>query len=180
MASWIRSGRLELRRSLAADPELQARAAALRRVDAALDAAFDPILDAPLPALHLTTGHPAPASVVRQLDPRPAARLGWARVRRPDRRLRGRPARPDLSIEAPIAVAAIQAKLPRRARERGERHDRGVQRPRSGHLGHRQAAQHLPQRRRQLLPRLRGARLTRGGQPDQPRRRLPRRGRATG
>ena len=59
-----RAGACERRRevegALAVDPQLRARLAALERVDAALEAAFDPILNAPLPALALTE-RPSPA-----------------------------------------------------------------------------------------------------------------------
>ena len=73
-------GQARVERSLAADPELRARSAALQRVDALLEAAFDPILDgAVCRHWHLTTRPPSAASVVRQWTRRP--RLAWPGLR---------------------------------------------------------------------------------------------------
>lgn len=106
-------GKARVERSLAADPELRARAAALQRVDTLLEAAFDPVLAAPLPALYLTTRPPSTASVVRKWTQWPAARLAWAAGI--GGLIIGFAAghfSPDLSSsQEPVAVAAIQAKL---------------------------------------------------------------------
>lgn len=99
-------------RALAADPELRERLESLRRVDSLLDAAFDPVLDAPLPALHLT-GRRLAEGGGPKLRHRPVARLAWAAG------IAGLvvgyaaghwgPAGP--SSPEPMAAAAIQAKL---------------------------------------------------------------------
>jgi len=49
---------LRVEAALAEDDGLRERLAALRRVDGALSAAFDPILDTPLPPLALVSGRP--------------------------------------------------------------------------------------------------------------------------
>ena len=75
--------------ALPVEPQLQQRVEHLRAVDAALEAAFDPMLEAPLPALALTERPPAGrgASPV-------AATANWlgggGRRGRADHRVRGR------------------------------------------------------------------------------------------
>ncbi|MFL5332512.1 MAG: RT0821/Lpp0805 family surface protein [Geminicoccaceae bacterium] len=98
--------------ALAAEPQLQERAEKLRAVDAALDAAFAPILAEPLPALALTDRPPA------VLAPRPLPRrgIGWAVAAGVGGLIVGFGAGqlgPDLApADAPVAAAAIQAQLP--------------------------------------------------------------------
>jgi surface antigen len=100
--------------ALVVDPELRTRLASLQRVDAALGAAFDPVLIEPLPAL--LPGKPLRA-VGEERRPAPfgpMARLAWAAG------LGGliigftaaelAPAL--MSADQPKAVAAIQAELP--------------------------------------------------------------------
>ena len=97
---------------LAAGPELQARLDRLRAVDAALDAAFDPILTAPMPALALME-RPLPVVAPRPSSPR---RLGWAVAAGVGGLVVGFAAGqlgPVLvPTDAPVAMAAIQAQLP--------------------------------------------------------------------
>lgn len=67
----------EVETALVGNAEMRARLASLERVDAALAAAYDPVLQAPLPALVLTdrlgSGRGAPANMGR-----PAMRFAWA------------------------------------------------------------------------------------------------------
>ena len=72
-----RTAMLQVERALAADPALRLRLEALQRVDSLLGAAFDPVLSAPLPALHLTE-RAAGSSTVPVVRPRSMSRLAWA------------------------------------------------------------------------------------------------------
>ena len=67
----------EVEAALAADAELWDQFERLRRVDGALSAAFDPILESPLPALALT-GRPAAPAPRPSFARRATARLAWA------------------------------------------------------------------------------------------------------
>ncbi|MGD9507318.1 MAG: RT0821/Lpp0805 family surface protein [Geminicoccaceae bacterium] len=104
---------LRVEAALAGDPWLQQQLEALRRVDRALDAAFQPILDSPLPALALTErppmtteGRPAPSSRAMRLAL--AAGLAGLFVG-----FAGGQLSPTLVWEGePPGVAAIQAQLP--------------------------------------------------------------------
>lgn len=106
----VRTARVE--RALAGDPELRSRLQSLKRVDTLLGAAFDPVLEAPLPALHLT-GRRLPVGGAPKLRHRPVAGLAWAAG------IAGlivgfaaghwNPT--GLQPQEPIAAAAIQAKL---------------------------------------------------------------------
>jgi anti-sigma factor RsiW len=106
--------RQEVESALAADPGLRARLAELLHVDAVLEAAFDPILTEPLPALSTGIQLRAARPVPRPVTARPMARLAWAAG------IGGLivgfaaaevgPAL--LSADPPMAVAAIQAELP--------------------------------------------------------------------
>ena len=105
---------LDVASDLAMDAELRGRLAALKGVDAALEAAFDPVLTEPLPAL-------AAIAPLRSVGPAalpakfgPVARLAWAAgfggliVGFAAAELG-----PALSsADPPMAVAAIQAELP--------------------------------------------------------------------
>ena len=99
--------------AVAADRELQAQLESLRRVDRALSAAFDPILDAPLPPLALTERRRGLAA-----PPPLGSRLGWLAVAAGLAGLiigfAGGQLGPVLlrSAAEPVAVAAIQSELP--------------------------------------------------------------------
>jgi surface antigen len=101
-----------VRDALAAEPRLRDRVEKLRAVDATLDAAFAPILAAPLPALALTDRPPA------VLAPRalPRRGIGWALAAGVAGLIAGFAAGqlgPELTpTDAPVAAAAIQAQLP--------------------------------------------------------------------
>ena len=104
----------EVTSALAADPDLRAQLASLERVDAALGAAFDPILAAPLPALALTERVTMAPVAGRAGSSRAAVRLAWAAG------IAGLivgfgagqfgPAL--LQSASPVAVAAIESQLP--------------------------------------------------------------------
>lgn len=99
-------------RALAADLELRSRLEALQRVDTLLDAAFDPILEAPLPALHLTERR-LPAGGTPKLRHRPVARLAWAAgiAGLVVGYAAGHWGPSGMQPQEPMAAAAIQAKL---------------------------------------------------------------------
>jgi surface antigen len=67
----------EVEAALAGNAELRARLASLARVDVALAAAYEPVLQAPLPALVLTE-RPGSGSGAQPSRHRPAMRLAWA------------------------------------------------------------------------------------------------------
>jgi anti-sigma factor RsiW len=106
----VSAGRVE--RALAADPELRSRLQSLKRVDTLLDAAFDPVLKAPLPALHLTERR-LPAGGAPKLRHRPVARLAWAAgiAGLIVGFAAGHWSPMGMQSQEPIAAAAIQAKL---------------------------------------------------------------------
>ncbi len=99
--------------ALASDGELRAQLERLRRVDGALSAAYDPILECPLPALALT-GRPAPLPNRLSLARRMTGRLAWAAG------LgglivgftAGQIGPSLLTKDEPVAVVAIDSKLP--------------------------------------------------------------------
>jgi surface antigen len=103
----------EVEAALASDPQLQAQLASFERVDAALAAAFDPVLEAPLPALALTE-RPQSLSARPALARRTASRLAWAAgvggliVGF----AAGQLGPPLLPQEESVAVAAIESQLP--------------------------------------------------------------------
>ena len=147
----------EVEAALVGNAELRARLASLERVDAALAAAYDPVLQAPLPALVLTdrlgSGRGAPAT-----RGRPAMRLAWAAG------IgglilgfaAGQYGTYFVQPAAPVAVAVIELATAGDPRVRAQRHHGGVQRPDPGDHRDRQADQHVRQCRRQLLPGVRG------------------------
>ena len=107
------SRRAAVETALADDAGLRAQLDRLRRVDGALAAAFDPVLEAPLPALALT-GRP-PARMPRRGFARHAtARLAWAAgIGGLVVGFAAGQLGPSLvESEAPVAVAAIEAQLP--------------------------------------------------------------------
>lgn len=107
------SAALRVEAALAGDPLLQKRFDALQHVDAALDAAFQPILESPLPPLALTDRRPLPAAPAGPAGWR-AAGLAWAAgFAGLVLGFAGGQLGPTLIGQAePAAVAAIQAQLP--------------------------------------------------------------------
>lgn len=108
-----RAAALRVEAALAGDLELQQRLDSLKRVDQALDAAFAPVLESPLPPLALTARPPLAVGGRPYRGGRPAQFawaaglggliLGFAG---------GQLSPPFLAPEEPPGVAAIQAQLP--------------------------------------------------------------------
>jgi surface antigen len=103
----------EVEAALARDPALREALQRLERVDTALAAAFDPVLEAPLPALTLT-GRPAVAPIRLAFPRQATARLAWAAgiggliVGF----TAGQMGPSVFEAEEPVAVAAIEEQLP--------------------------------------------------------------------
>lgn len=104
----------DIESGLAADPQLRTRLASLQQVDGLLQAAFDPILTEPLPALSLANQLRAVGAAKPPVASRPMARLAWAAgVGGLIVGFAAAELWPALvAADRPMAVAAIQAELP--------------------------------------------------------------------
>lgn len=107
------SSAAEVEAALASDSELRLQLTTLERVDSALAEAFDPILEAPLPALALTA-RPSAAPARHTLVGRTANRLAWAAgiCGLIVGFAAGQLGPPLLPQAEPMAVAAIESQLP--------------------------------------------------------------------